>query len=161
MATKQIQDAKENQVKLLEVIRDICGRMNKLPFGHGARAYANTPSMSGIYKREVVFPRAYLYPMLIQSDVNAQGKIDNSYSCSMDFLTICKLSDDQELLEARLYDMFILSETFLYHLANHGAVKPKSLTNIERTPNYHVYDHNLCGYGLTFDLKLIEDYRIC
>lgn len=165
MATQQIQTATSKQVKLLEVIRDVCSQMNELPFGHGMRSYANIDDRqdlrTGIYDNEKMFPRAFLYPYLVNDLINAAGMVECSYECAMDFLTECKLNDNQIILEERMYEMFMLSSKFIYLLAQHKDVVAKEFKNIERKPNYHIYDANLCGFELTFSIKLKEDLQLC
>ena len=164
MATQKIQTATAKQVKLLEVIREICTELN-IPFGHGMRSYANTEDRqdlrTGIYDNEKMFPRGYLSPYLVNDSINTFGQLECSYECAMDFLTECKLSDNQLTLEERMYEMFMLSAKFVFLLAKHKAVVPKEFKNIERKPNYHVYDANLCGFELTFTIKLREDLQLC
>ena len=133
--------------------------MNTLPFGHGERSYANLQTRKGIFQYEKKFPRAFLYPYTISDKINAQGNIDSEYDITMDFLTVCSLRDSQDTLEKRLYEMFMTSLTFLYKLANHPKVI--SVTDVEREPNYHVFDDNLCGYLMKFKIKLLDDYQYC
>lgn len=164
MATQQIQTATSKQVKLLEVIRDVCSEL-QIPFGHGMRSYANVEDRqdlrTGIYDNEKMFPRGFLYPYLVNDSIDKFGSLNCSYECAMDFLTECKLGDDQLVLEERMYEMFMLSAKFVTLLSRHKDVIKKSFINIERKPNYHVYDANLCGFELTFTIRLNENLQLC
>jgi hypothetical protein len=145
------------QMKLLNILREVCGELT-IPFGHGLRSYANLQTRRGIYESEKKFPRAYLYPVNIR-DTNKYAIIESTYECVMDFLTLCPMRSTQEEIEAHLYDMHLLTGSFIKKLSIHNDVK--MLDNINREPNYHIFDENLCGWMLKFDIVIYEPQPLC
>ena len=142
---------------LLSVIRDITtNELGSIPFGHGMRSYMNLETRRGIYEEEKKFPRAYLYPVEVQDEIRRYQGLSHKYICIMDFLTLCKISDPQDVLEAKLNEMFNLSSKFLYRLSLHPKVK--EMTDMSREPNYHVFDINLCGWSVSFTIELHDYY---
>jgi hypothetical protein len=153
MPTQEIQTATTDQLKILKVIRELMNKIGEnLPFGHGMRSYANMETRKGIYETEKKFPRAYLYPLNLSDSISSDGQLRTFYKCTIDFLTVSKMSDSQEVLEAKLCEMFRLSSEFLTKLANHEDTM--KMMNIEREPLYHVFDANLAGWLITFDIEL-------
>ena len=156
MPTSEIQPP-VHELLLLQVIRDVTNQIgDNLPFGHGLRSYANLQTRKGIFETEKKFPRAYLYPVQVTDEFVQMTGLEQSYECLMDFLTVCKMSDKPEVLEAHLRDMFHLVSNFLWQLHKHPEVK--SIVDIVREPNYHVFDSNLCGWNLRFTIKLHDYY---
>lgn len=153
----QIDIPTQPQMKLLTIFRELCNGLT-IPFGHGMRSYANLQTRKGIYETEKKFPRAYLYPVNIR-DTNKYAILESTYECVMDFLTLCPMKSKQEEIEAVLYDMHLLTGTFIKQLAFHPDVK--ALDNITREPNYHIFDENLCGWMLKFDIVIIEPQPLC
>lgn len=145
------------QMKLLTILREVSSEL-QIPFGHGMRPYANLQTRKGIYETEKKFPRAYLYPVNIV-DTNKYAIIESKYECVMDILSLCPMKSTQEEIEAVLFDMHLLSGSFLKKLTIHPDVK--FLDNISREPNYHVFDENLCGWMLRFDIMILEPQPLC
>lgn len=147
-----IQAPAQLQMKLMTILREVSAEL-QMPFGHGMRSYANLQTRKGIYETEKKFPRAYLYPVNI-NDTIVYGTIKSTYECYMDILTICHMKSKQEEIELCLYDMHILTSQFLQKLVLHPDVV--SVENITREPNYHIFDENLCGWVLKFNINLLE-----
>jgi len=159
MPTQEIQTQTYGQLKLLNIIRSITNSIGEnLPFGHGMRSYANLERRTGILENEKQFPRAYLYPVSLDEKFDIAGQLDTTYICTMDFLTQCKLKDDESVIETALTEMFRLSSEFLIKLNEHP--DRRQLENITREPNYFVFDANLCGWVLHFEIKIHEP-NIC
>jgi hypothetical protein len=144
----------QSQMKLLTIMREICSEL-QIPFGHGMRSYANLQTRRGIYETEKKFPRAYLYPVNINDNI-VYGNIKSTYECYMDVLNLCAMKSTQDEIESVLYDMHLLSSNFLQRLVLHPEVD--KVEAITREPNYHIFDENLCGWVLRFDITLIEPY---
>ena len=150
--SSQIQAPAQLQMKLMTILREVSAEL-QIPFGHGMRSYANLQTRKGIYETEKKFPRAYLYPVNI-NDTIVYGSIKSTYECWMDILTLCPMKAKQEEIELSLYDMHILTSQFLQKLVLHPDVV--SVEAITREPNYHIFDENLCGWVLKFNINLLE-----
>lgn len=164
MAIPEIQQQTTGQLVLLNIIREIMNSMGEnLPFGHGMRSYANLERRYGIWDTEKDFPRAYLYPVSVEGSFDVAGQLENTFVCKMDFLDQVpggELGCTPEQQEKILTEMYRLSGEFLIKLNNHPDVMRKSLVNINREPNYFVFDANLCGWLVSFEVKVNEP-NIC
>lgn len=145
------------QMMLMAILRQICQEM-ELPFGHGMRAYANLQTRRGIYENEKKFPRLYLYPVNITTEQKF-GAITNTYDCYLDILAQCSLKASQDEIESVMYNTHLLSGTFLKKLLSHPSVT--AMTSIVREPNYHLFDENLCGWVIRFEINILEEQPLC
>lgn len=144
-------------MKILDILREIANQC-ELPFGHGMRSYANLQKRSGIYEREKNFPRAYVYPINMKDELRGGG-LFTTHEVFMDILDVCSLSASESDLEMIMQKMYERSGTFLRKIANHKDVM--AIENVQREPNYHVFDANLCGWVLRFDVRILEPQPPC
>lgn len=141
------------------IVDDIPSKPN---FIHGQKGWQNVES------DESAFPAIYLEEPLTSDDTFHQGGlVEESYPLQMMFLDKTELDQTPEQLRPIVDAMRALRRQFIIRLKTkkntngENIVRPELVTNIRTIDVYNVFDVNISGVIVTFNVTPLNSDSVC
>lgn len=126
-------------------------------FGHGRRSYANLEQENEAiseYGTGIEFPRIWLYPVEVTERLVISGALMPSYNLLLDIADRCPFDASTKQIDDVLRVLEPMAREFILRMFKVNGLMEKF--DVRRQEIIHVYDANLVGYAMQFNVKLQE-----